>query len=76
MTNMTSDIAFVDDVSEPCTCNMLGEATSIPDTARPMVRYDIYFIPLLFLRQIIKKKVNEDCIDLRVWLELHDFTAE
>jgi hypothetical protein len=55
---------------------MLEKATSIPDTPRPMVRYDIYFIPLLFLRQIIKKKVNEDCIDLRVWLELHDFAAE
>jgi hypothetical protein len=76
MTNMASGIAVVNDVSGTCTCNMLEKATSIPDTPRAMVRYDIYFIPLLFLRQIIKEKVNQDCVDLHVWLEFYDFAAE
>jgi hypothetical protein len=52
------------------------EMALIPNTPRPMMWNDVCFVPLLLFRQVIKKEVDENCVDLCFWLELDDLAAE
>jgi hypothetical protein len=55
---------------------MHDETALIPNTPCPMMWNDVCFVPFLLLRQVIKKEVDENGIDLCFWFELDDLTAE
>jgi hypothetical protein len=52
------------------------EMALIPNTPCPMMWNDVCFVPLLLLRQVIKKEVDENGVDLCFWFELDDLAAE